>query len=161
MEPNFAAGARRRVLPLPGVAAAICALLFAAFSQPVPAAADNYVVIPSPVIRGTVPPYGPGFDTGVVIRRQDGCRTVVDCAPGDYRNRPAHRRYYNQYFDVPTPRYSGQRRIRGNAAISGSNRPGGVANHVDWCAAHYRSYRAWDDTFQPFHGQRRPCLSPF
>ena len=142
-------------------AAAICALLFAAFAGPVAAMADNYVDIPSPVIRGTVPPFGSGFDTGIVIRRQDGCRTVVDCAPGDWRNRPAHRRYYDHYFDVPAPRYSGQRRIRGNAAIGGEGRLGGATDHAGWCATRYRSYRASDDTFQPFSGPRKPCLSPF
>lgn len=141
--------------------AASCVLLLTTLAGAIPAAADNYVVIPSPVINGTAPPYGPGFDTGVVIRRQDGCRTVVNCAPGDYRNRPAHRRYYNNYFDVPTPRYSGQRRIGGNPATGGSSRLEGAQNHVDWCASRYRSYRASDDTFQPFEGPRKPCLSPF
>lgn len=141
--------------------AASCVLLLTTLAGAIPAAADNYVVIPSPAINGAVPPYGPGFDTGVVIRPQDGCRTVVDCAPGDYRNRPAHRRYYDNYFDVPTPRYSGQRRIGGNPATGGSSRLEGAQNHVDWCASRYRSYRASDDTFQPFEGPRKPCLSPF
>ncbi|MBX3572981.1 MAG: BA14K family protein [Mesorhizobium sp.] len=141
--------------------AASCVLLLTTLAGAIPAAADNYVVIPSPAINGAVPPYGPGFDTGVVIRPQDGCRSVVNCAPGDYRNRPAHRRYYDNYFDVPTPRYSGQRRIGRNLATGGSSRLEGAQNHVDWCASRYRSYRASDDTFQPFEGPRKPCLSPF
>ena len=161
MDPHIARTERRNASRARRIAAAICTLLLAALAGTVPAAADNYVVIPSPVINGTTPPYGPGFDTGVVIRPQDGCRTVVNCAPGDYRNRPAHRRYYDNYFDVPTPRYSGQRRIGGNAATGGSGRLKGTASHVDWCASHYRSYRASDDTFQPFAGPRKPCLSPF
>lgn len=33
--------------------------------------------------------------------------------------------------------------------------------HVDWCYARYRSYRAYDNTFQPYHGPRRPCYSPY
>lgn len=33
--------------------------------------------------------------------------------------------------------------------------------HVDWCYYHYRSYRAYDNTFQPYRGRRRPCYSPY
>jgi hypothetical protein len=33
--------------------------------------------------------------------------------------------------------------------------------HVDWCYDRYRSYRAYDNTFQPYHGPRRQCYSPF
>ena len=33
--------------------------------------------------------------------------------------------------------------------------------HVQWCHARYRSYRSWDNTFQPYHGARRACLSPY
>jgi len=33
--------------------------------------------------------------------------------------------------------------------------------HVSWCYDRYRSYRAWDNTFQPYHGPRRQCWSPY
>lgn len=33
--------------------------------------------------------------------------------------------------------------------------------HIHWCYKRYRSYRAWDNTFQPYHGRRRACRSPF
>ena len=33
--------------------------------------------------------------------------------------------------------------------------------HVSWCYDRYRSYRASDDTFQPYHGPRRLCRSPY
>lgn len=33
--------------------------------------------------------------------------------------------------------------------------------HVDWCYARYRSYRAWDNTYKPYHGPRRQCWSPY
>lgn len=29
-----------------------------------------------------------------------------------------------------------------------------------WCAARYRSYRAADNTYQPYGGERRPCMPP-
>ena len=33
--------------------------------------------------------------------------------------------------------------------------------HVGWCHARYRSYRGHDNTFQPYHGSRRQCWSPY
>ncbi len=33
--------------------------------------------------------------------------------------------------------------------------------HVAWCQRRYRSYRVWDNTFQPYHGPRRACISPY
>lgn len=36
-----------------------------------------------------------------------------------------------------------------------------VAAHVAWCAERYRSYRVSDDSFQPHHGPRRRCVSPY
>ncbi|MBB3656679.1 hypothetical protein FHX15_001907 [Rhizobium sp. BK650] len=37
----------------------------------------------------------------------------------------------------------------------------GGSSHVRWCLARYRSYRAYDDTFQPNHGPRQVCVSPY
>jgi BA14K-like protein len=33
--------------------------------------------------------------------------------------------------------------------------------HFRWCERRYRSYRRWDNTFQPYHGPRRQCGSPY
>ncbi|WP_269929421.1 BA14K family protein [Aminobacter sp. HY435] len=33
--------------------------------------------------------------------------------------------------------------------------------HVQWCYDRYRSYRASDNTFQPYNGPRRQCYSPY
>jgi hypothetical protein len=33
--------------------------------------------------------------------------------------------------------------------------------HVQWCYDRYRSYRAYDNTFQPYHGPRQQCYSPY
>lgn len=33
--------------------------------------------------------------------------------------------------------------------------------HVEWCYDRYRSYRAYDNTFQPYNGPRRQCYSPY
>jgi hypothetical protein len=33
--------------------------------------------------------------------------------------------------------------------------------HIDWCYSRYRSYRASDNSFQPYNGPRRACYSPY
>ncbi|WP_269581300.1 BA14K family protein [Roseibium sp. Sym1] len=33
--------------------------------------------------------------------------------------------------------------------------------HYQWCARRYRSYRAVDNSFQPYRGPRRACVSPY
>ena len=38
---------------------------------------------------------------------------------------------------------------------------GAGSTHVEWCYNRYRSYRAWDNTFQPYHGPRQQCYSPY
>lgn len=50
--------------------------------------------------------------------------------------------YYNNGYD--------------NGAYSG-----GGSSHTQWCYNRYRSYRAYDNTFQPYNGPRRQCYSPY
>ncbi len=33
--------------------------------------------------------------------------------------------------------------------------------HEEWCFNRYRSYRAYDNTYQPYRGGRRYCRSPY
>lgn len=65
-------------------------------------------------------------------------------------------RYYNPgiYFGLGVPAY------RYYAQPRRYYRGGGSA-HVRWCYDRYRSYREWDNTFQPYHGPRRQCWSPY
>jgi len=35
------------------------------------------------------------------------------------------------------------------------------SKHIAWCAKKYRSYRAFDNTFQPKRGKRKTCRSPY
>ncbi|MHA7774444.1 BA14K family protein [Roseibium sp. M-1] len=37
----------------------------------------------------------------------------------------------------------------------------GKTPHEKWCYGNYRSYRAFDNTFQPYDGPRKFCVSPF
>lgn len=55
------------------------------------------------------------------------------------------------HFGTPGPRYAPPPR----------RAYGLPRGHVNWCHARYRSYRAWDNTFQPYHGPRRQCVSPY
>ncbi len=64
--------------------------------------------------------------------------------------------YYDQGYYGPTyyrPRYYAPRYYR--QVYSGGNA------HTRWCFARYRSYRVYDNTFQPFYGPRRACVSPY
>lgn len=36
-----------------------------------------------------------------------------------------------------------------------------VEAHIEWCANRYRSYRPRDDSYTPYSGGRRPCVSPY
>lgn len=47
------------------------------------------------------------------------------------------------------PRYGAPQRYVGGDA------------HVDWCHNRYRSYRPYDNTFQPYDGPRQLCHSPY
>ena len=50
----------------------------------------------------------------------------------------------------------------GSAIVNSENNRVYSGNaHVQWCYDHYRSYRASDNTFQPYNGPRRQCHSPY
>ncbi|TIX94479.1 MAG: BA14K family protein, partial [Mesorhizobium sp.] len=55
--------------------------------------------------------------------------------------------YYNNGY------YAQPRRIYRTQRLSSA--------HVQWCYDRYRSYRAWDNTFQPYNGPRQQCWSPY
>lgn len=62
---------------------------------------------------------------------------------------PAYRYYEPRYYQ---PRYYEPRRVY---------RSGVSSPHQRWCYDRYRSYRAWDNTFQPYGGPRQQCWSPY
>jgi hypothetical protein len=41
------------------------------------------------------------------------------------------------------------------------HRYAGASSHTQWCYGRYRSYRAFDNTYQPYGGPRRQCYSPY
>lgn len=71
---------------------------------------------------------------------------------GGYRHWPpvVVRPPYYAPAPIYRPRYVPPRHARGLPTI-----------HVRWCYNRYRSYRDWDNTFQPYHGPRKQCRSPY
>lgn len=62
------------------------------------------------------------------------------------------------------PNYGGYYYPRSDLEIARPPRgygPGPSAEHSAWCESRYRSYRASDNSFQPYEGPRRPCVSPY
>ena len=47
------------------------------------------------------------------------------------------------------------------AIVNNQNRVYRGDAHVQWCYNRYRSYRAYDNTFQPYNGPRQQCYSPY
>ena len=68
-----------------------------------------------------------------------------------YRNHRNGYRRHNGYWFPPAAFIAG-------AIISGATRGNGVSNsHIRSCQSRYRSYRASDNTYQPYHGPRKQC----
>lgn len=77
--------------------------------------------------------------------------------------RPGYRRHSDGWW-YPLAAFGAGAIIGGAIANDGYSRPryeGINPRHTDWCYARYRSYRAYDNTFQPNYGPRRECLSPY
>ncbi len=113
-------------------------------------------------------------DTGIVLAQSEWRR--------DRRHHRSHRDFHrrgdNYYFNGHRGyrhHRPGYREFNGwwfpaaafiaGAIITGSVNQGHVVHgdsaHVRWCYDRYRSYRAWDNTFQPYNGPRRQCYSPY
>lgn len=80
----------------------------------------------------------------------------------EYRHRPP-RHVYRDYgpgiavfppiVRYGEPRYVEPRRYPRRVTLSQA--------HVQWCYNRYRSYRAGDNSFQPYNGPRQQCYSPY
>ncbi len=129
----------------------------------------------------------PAYESANVVQAQyDSSRSYRGDRRGDRRwrgdrnprfeYRGDNRAYYRGHRGYRSPR-AGYRQLDGfwfppaafiaGAIIGGAmNQPQGrvvhpSAAHVEWCYDRYRSYRASDNTFQPYNGPRRQCRSPF
>nr|WP_244670029.1 BA14K family protein [Kaistia sp. 32K] len=98
---------------------------------------------------------------------------------GHYRPGPSRPGYWNGHQGYNHSRPGYRRHSDGwwypmaafgvGALIGGAiaNQPREVApprlstSHLRWCEDRYRSYRASDNSFQPYEGPRQQCLSPY
>lgn len=71
--------------------------------------------------------------------------------------RPGYREYNGFWF--PAAAFLAGALITG--AIANQPQASYGSSHVEWCYGRYRSYRAYDNTFQPYHGPRQQCYSPY
>lgn len=85
---------------------------------------------------------GNGWNNGGAFALGLGLGVPLGYYGGYYNN------YYGGYYDEPIYRPRVIHRRAGSA-------------HVEWCYDRYRSYRAWDNTFQPYNGPRQLCYSPY
>nr|WP_246788318.1 BA14K family protein [Agrobacterium sp. AGB01] len=74
-----------------------------------------------------------------------------------YRDRrPGYRQHNGYWFPLAA--------FAAGAVIGGATRqaePSYGNSHTSWCANRWRSYRAYDNTYQPNSGPRRQCVSPY
>jgi hypothetical protein len=80
------------------------------------------------------------------------------------RHNYRHGRYYYRDYDNDGAGVVGgliAGAIIGGIAANAFGNGGGGSAHVRWCYNHYRSYRASDNTYQPYNGPRRQCVSPY
>jgi Ni/Co efflux regulator RcnB len=111
--------------------------------------------------------YRPGYRPGAYYR--PGYRPGAYYRPGYYGGyrgysyyRPGYRRYNGYWY--PLAAFGAGAVIGGAIAaqpryVAPAPRMG--SSHVAWCANRYRSYRAYDNTFQPYNGPRQQCWSPY
>lgn len=79
---------------------------------------------------------------------------------GYRHHRPGYRQYNGWWF--PPAAFIAGAIIGGAMAPQPQIEYRPVNNaHVNWCHSRYRSYRSSDNTFQPYNGPRRQCVSPY
>jgi hypothetical protein len=72
--------------------------------------------------------------------------------------RPGYR-YYRGYWYPGVAFATGV--VVGSAVHALPPAPPVASAHIRWCYDRYATYRAWDDTYQPYAGPRQVCLSPY
>ncbi|MFD1696695.1 BA14K family protein [Roseibium aestuarii] len=130
------------------------------------------LTVPAPLAIQTAAPEGT-----IVLARGDGFyqrggHYWYNGHRGSRHRHPGWREYRGHYFPPAAfglnlgngvtvqvgPGYTAPRRYAPPAYARPGRLPG---RHYGWCENRYRSYRASDNTFQPYHGPRRQCRSPY
>jgi hypothetical protein len=133
------------------------------------AAAIVLAMSPASPVRAGVWEYDPAADlilyNSVPVAPWYRQEPWIGTGPGHYYSHHPHHvpGYPHRLTGYPVPIYAAPRPLPG-LAVRGAvirvyrARP---ASHVAWCAQRYRSYDMRTDTFQPYHGPRRLCRSPW
>lgn len=84
---------------------------------------------------------------------------------GYTHSRPGYRRHSDGYW-YPLAALGAAAIIGGVIAAQPrpapvQTQPGINPRHVEWCSIRYRSYRSFDNTYQPSYGPRQQCYSPY
>lgn len=115
----------------------------------------------APRLRPTVEAAATPIATEVLYRRDGyvvGGVYYFNGYRGYLRPRPGYR-YYNGYWFPGAAFAAGV--AAGRAATAVRPAPILTEAHIRWCYDHYVSYRAWDNSYQPYAGPRRQCWSPY
>jgi hypothetical protein len=138
-------------------AAALCAAMIGLGALTPPADAMPSRILPAAANSETAPmpvAHRRGFYAVGGVYYYNGHR-------GYYRARPGYRYYNGHWF--PAAAFAAG--VATGAAIAGPPPAPPVARlaaaHVRWCHLRYQSYRAWDNSYQPYAGPRRQCWSPY
>jgi len=108
---------------------------------------------------GDSKPSGNGFGRSYQERRIHHDRRGWYRGHRGYRHARHGYRYHDGFW-FPLAAF-GAGAVIGGAIANDRGYQGGSSAHVNWCANRYRSYRAYDNTFQPYNGPRRQCVSPY
>ncbi|MFK4823800.1 BA14K family protein [Paenochrobactrum sp. BZR 588] len=79
---------------------------------------------------------------------------------GYQHSRPGYRRHSDGWW-YPIAAFALGAAIVGATTPKQPARPTMSQAHINWCANKYRSYRAYDNSFQPYNGPRKLCYSPY
>jgi hypothetical protein len=142
--------------------ASIAVAMSLAFSTAAPAAAAPVFVPQTPVVSAEAIQVQARRDRHWRDQRRDrferrGDRYYLNGYRGYREPRRGYRHHRGWWFP---PAAFALGAIIGGALAQQTVRPLGNA-HIQWCYNRYRSYRASDNTFQPYQGPRRPCISPY
>lgn len=90
------------------------------------------------------------------VERRGG-RVFYNGQRGYVERRPGYRRYNGFWF--PAAAFIAGAIVGG--ALNDQPRMRSGSAHMRWCENRWRSYRAYDNTYQPSYGSRRECISPY
>ena len=102
--------------------------------------------------------YDPASDLvyygSVPVARWYGERPSMNAGSRLYRGHVQPPPCPHRLCGYPLPIYKARERVAPAYRVRASA-------HAEWCAARYRSYDVRTDTYQPYHGPRRVCWSPY